>query len=326
MAPPGDQVPVENRRRSVLIAAMHYRILGRSGLNLSVIGVGTWQFGGEWGMPFTQAGVDAILGAAQDAGINFLDTAECYGDHLSERFIGAALAGHRDRWIIATKFGHHFHAPFRRTDHFTAADAVRQLDASLEALRTDHVDLLQCHSAKDEQFRAEGLWEALLAEKAKGKVRHLGISISPNTNTYQTDRASLVGADSIQVVYNRLQREPEETVFPSCRQQHLGVLARVPLASGFLSGKYRPGAVFPPDDVREAWMKPGRDAKLAEVARLAATEVPAGVPMARWALAWCLRHPAVTAVIPGCKSPDQVRDNAAAADLDIGQPGHPQAA
>lgn len=115
-------------------------------------------------------------------------------------------------------------------------------------------------------------------------------------------------------------------MFPACRTQNLGVLARVPLASGFLSGKYRPGAAFPASDVREAWMKKDRDAKLAEVQRLAASEVPAGVPMARWALAWCLRHPAVTAVIPGCKSPEQVRDNAAAADLDLGQTGHPQAA
>ncbi len=305
---------------------MHYRILGRTGLKISVIGVGTWQFGGEWGKTFTQAEVDAILGAARDAGVNFLDTAECYGDHLSERFIGAALAGRREQWIIATKFGHHFHDAFQRTDHFDAADAVRQLDTSLLALRTDYIDLLQCHSAKDEQFRTAGLWEALLAEQAKGKVRHLGISISPNTNLYQTERAALVGAGSIQVVYNRLQREPEDKVFPACRKQNLGVLARVPLASGFLSGKYRPGAVFPASDVREAWMKKDRDAKLAEVARLAAVEVPAGVPMARWALAWCLHHPAVTAVIPGCKSPEQARDNAAAAALDIGQTGHPQAA
>lgn len=294
---------------------MHYRILGRTGLKISVIGVGTWQFGGEWGKDFNAAEVGAILGAAADTGINFLDTAECYGDHLSERLIGAALAGRRERWVIATKFGHHFHERFKREDRFRPADVVRQLDDSLKALRTDYIDLLQCHSAKDDQFRAEGLWETLLAEKARGKVRHLGISISPNTNMYQTDRAVLVGAGSIQVVYNRLQREPEEKVFPSCRRQNLGVLARVPLASGFLSGKYKPGATFAPTDVREAWMKNDRDAKLAEVERIAATEVPAGVPMARWALAWCLRNPAVTAVIPGCKSPEQVRDNAAAAGL-----------
>jgi aryl-alcohol dehydrogenase-like predicted oxidoreductase len=298
---------------------MKYRTLGRTGSQISVIGVGTWQFGGEWGKDFSQADVDAILSAASDSGINFLDTAECYGDHLSERLIGAALDGRRDRWFIATKFGHHFHEPFRREDRFGPAEVVRQLDDSLRALRTDHVDLLQCHSARDEQFRTGDLWETLLREKARGKVRHLGISISPNTNRYQTDRASFVGAEVIQVIYNRLQREAEETVFPSCRNQNLGVLARVPLASGYLSGKYKPGAVFPANDVREALMKKDRDARLAEVARLAATEVPAGVPMSRWALAWCLRNPAVTAVIPGCKSPEQVRDNAAAAELDISQ-------
>jgi len=305
---------------------MLYRTLGRTGLKISVVGLGTWQFGGEWGKDFTQPEVDAILGAAHDCGINFLDTAECYGDHLAERFIGAALAGRRDRWIIATKFGHHFHQNFERTMHFDPADVVRQLDASLQALRTDYVDLLQCHSAKDSEFDTDGLWAALQAEQAKGKVRHLGISISPPTNIYQTERARSVGAATIQVVYNRLQREPEAQVLPACRRDHLGVLARVPLASGFLSGKYQPGATFPSNDVREAWIKTDRDVKLAEVQRLAATEVPAGVPMAQWALAWCLRHPAVTAVIPGCKSPEQVRANAAAAALDIGQTDHPQAA
>jgi len=305
---------------------MHYRTLGRSGLKISVVGVGTWQFGGEWGKDFTQPEVDAILGAAHDCGINFLDTAECYGDHLSEKFIGAALAGRREQWIVATKFGHHFHKNFERTMHFDAADVVRQLDTSLQALRTDYIDLLQCHSAKDDEFDTDGLWAALQREQAKGKVRHLGLSISPPTNIYQTDRALAVGASSIQVVYNRLQREPEEKVLPACRRDNLGVLARVPLASGFLSGKYQPGATFPASDVREAWMKKDRDAKLAEVQRIAASEVPAGVPMAQWALAWCLKNPAVTAVIPGCKSPEQVRDNAAAAALDLGQATHPQAA
>jgi aryl-alcohol dehydrogenase-like predicted oxidoreductase len=294
---------------------MHYRVLGRTGLRVSVIGVGTWQFGGEWGRDFPPAEVDAILGAAADCGINFLDTAECYGDHLSERLIGGALAGQRDRWILATKFGHHFHAPFQRTMHFDPADVVRQLDASLQSLRTDYVDLLQCHSATDAEFDTPGLWETLRQEQDKGKVRHLGLSISPNTNLYQTDRASAVGASSIQVVYNRLQREPETVVLPSCQRQNLGVLARVPLASGFLSGKYRPGACFPAGDVRSTRPAADREAQLAEVERLAATEVPAGVPMARWALAWCLRHPAVTTVIPGCKSPEQARDNAAAVDL-----------
>jgi aryl-alcohol dehydrogenase-like predicted oxidoreductase len=305
---------------------MHYRTLGRTGLKISVVGVGTWQFGGEWGVDFAQPEVDAIFDAARACGINFIDTAECYGDHLSERFIGNAIAGQREKWIVATKFGHHFHKCFDRTMHFDADDVVRQLDASLAALRTDYVDLLQCHSAKDAEFDTAGLWETLQREQAKGKVRHLGLSISPPDNIYQTERAHAVGASTIQVVYNRLQRDAEAKVLPACQRDNLGALARVPLASGFLSGKYKPGAIFPASDVREAWMKTDRDAKLAEVQRIAATEVPAGVPMAQWALAWCLKNPAITSVIPGCKSPAQVRANAAAASLDIGQAGHPQAA
>ena len=295
---------------------MHYRILGSTGLEVSVIGLGTWQFGGEWGKDFSPTEVDAILGTAEEAGINLLDTAECYGpDHLSERLIGAAIASRRDRWIVATKFGHHFPRPFERTMHFDPPDVCRQLDASLKALRTDRIDLLQCHSATDREFETEGLWQALRAEQAKGKIRHLGLSISPNTNVYQTERAAGVGAGSIQVIYNRLQAEPEQAVLPACQRHHLGVLARVPLASGYLSGKYKPGAAFPATDVREALMKKDRDARLSEVERIAATEVPAGTPLAQWALAWCLRHPAVTAVIPGCKSPEQVRQNAEAAKL-----------
>jgi myo-inositol catabolism protein IolS len=166
---------------------MHYRTLGRTNLNISVVGVGTWQFGGEWGVDFTQPEVNAILAAAQDCGINFIDTAECYGDHLSERFIGHAIAGRRDQWIVATKFGHHFHKNFDRSRHFDATDVTAQLDASLAALQTDYIDLLQCHSATDEEFDTPGLWAALQREQAKGKIRHLGLSISPPTNLYQTE-------------------------------------------------------------------------------------------------------------------------------------------
>ncbi|MCU0793058.1 MAG: aldo/keto reductase [Opitutaceae bacterium] len=302
---------------------MHYRILGRTGLRVSVVGVGTWQFGGEWGRTYAAADVAPILVAARDTGINLIDTAECYGDHLAEELIGATLPGKRADWIIATKWGHKFHRCFQRDHLFKPADLLTQLEGSLRALRTDHVDLLQFHSGDDAAFATEGMWEAAATAKAQGKVRFLGNSIGANDNIRQTDASTSVGADVIQVIYNRLQREPEAAVFPSCQRQNLGVLARVPLASGFLSGKYRPGHAFPADDVREVWMKNGRDALLAEVEKISANEVPAGVPMAAWALAWCLRHPAVTAVIPGCKDAAQVHANAAATTLDIGQPTHP---
>lgn len=302
---------------------MIYRTLGRTGLKVSAVGVGTWQFGGEWGRAYIPTDVAAILAAAAECGINLIDTAECYGDHLSERLIGETLPGERKDWVIATKWGHHFHKCFERDHCFGPVELLAQLDASLKALRTDYVDVLQFHSGDDKAFATEGMWEAAAKAKAQGKVRFLGNSIGSNSNLKQTDASGAVGVDVIQVIYNRLQREPEAEVFPSCVRQNLGVLARVPLASGFLSGKYKPGHVWSPADVREVWMKNGRDELLAEVEKIAATEVPAGAPMAAWALAWCLRHPAVTAVIPGCKDPDQVRANAAATRLDPALLSHP---
>ena len=295
---------------------MKYRRLGRTGLKVSVVGVGTWQFGGEWGRAFTQAEVDRILGRAGDLGINLIDTAECYGDHLSEALIGRAIRGQRERWIIATKFGHKFHSNFDRTLHYSAAEVETQLQASLKVLGTDHVDLYQMHSAKDPAFDQPDLWEMLDRQVAAGKIRHLGLSISPNDNLYQTSRASTVGAQAIQVVYNRLDRAPEAEVLPACQAQNLGVLARVPLASGVLTGKYRPGDVFDnPDDVRSQRSPAEIQEALRQAEEIARNEVPPGMPIAAWALAWCLKHPAVACVIPGCKSVEQMTTNAAGADL-----------
>lgn len=293
---------------------MKYRRLGKTELNVSVVGVGTWQFGGDWGKDFTQSEVDAILSTAKDLGINLIDTAECYGPHhLSESLIGDFLTrDRREDWMIASKFGHHWH------DHWTHAwnvDQVRtQLEESLRALKTDYIDLYQFHSGSDEVFTNDDLWTMLDKQVQAGKIRNLGISIGANDNIYQTSHATNVGAKAIQVVYNRIDQVPEEQVFPSCIEQDLGVLARVPLASGFLSGKYKPGAVFN-DNVRKGRDQNDVDEKLRLVAEIQKHEVPEGVNMAEWALAWCLQHPAVTTVIPGCKSVEQVKANARAAEL-----------
>lgn len=293
---------------------MKYRRLGRTELKVSVVGVGTWQFGGEWGRSYSQEEANAVLARAKEVGINLIDTAECYGDHLSERLIGGYLKGdRREDWVLATKFGHHFNALFERDQLWSAEDVRKQLDASLSALGTDYIDLYQFHSGSDEAFDNDELWTMLDKQVQAGKIRYLGISIGSNDNLHQTSGASKVGASAVQVVYNRLDRKPEERVFPSCLEQDLGVLARVPLASGYLSGKYRPDAVFDATDTRSRHDAEQRRARLEEVERIAANEVPAGMDMAQWALAWCLRHDAVTCVIPGCKTPEQVDANAAAA-------------
>ncbi|MFC7372567.1 aldo/keto reductase [Fictibacillus iocasae] len=295
---------------------MKYRRLGKTNLDISVVGIGTWQYGGEWGKDFTQLEVDSILDKAKEMGINFIDTAECYGDHLSESLIGGYLSGtNREDWIVATKFGHHFHGNFERSRQWSAEDVLKQLDASLKALKTEYIDLYQAHSCSDEEFNNDELWTMLDKQVQAGKIRHLGVSLKTNDESYQTDKATEVNVGAIQVVYNRLDRAPEETIFPSSIKQDLGVLARVPLASGYLSGKYKPGAVFSHDDVRSKHDREETARLLEEVEKIRAAEVPEVVHMSTWALAWCLKHPAVTSVIPGCKNPEQVELNAKAADF-----------
>ena len=295
---------------------MHYRRLGSTDLRVSVIGIGTWQFGGEWGRQYTQGEVDAILDQAERSGINLIDTAECYGDHHSEKLIGDYLARHeRSRWIVASKFGHHFNGFLNRDDRFSAADVLKQLDDSLRALRVEAIDLYQFHSGPDALFQDQILWETLAAQQRDGKIRHLGISILGKGSELQAQQARNVGAEALQVIYNRLDRRPEKLYFPLAKRDNLGILARVPLASGLLSGKYQPGTTFPSNEVRGTFETERLKADLVEVERIKHEEVPAGVSMAQWALAWCLKNPIVSAVIPGCKDPQQVRSNAEAADL-----------
>jgi myo-inositol catabolism protein IolS len=307
---------------------MKYRRLGKTNLTVSIIGIGAWQFGGEWGKTFTQDEVDRMFVRAGELGINLVDTAECYGDHLSEALIGHAIQKNRSKWIVATKFGHTFHGPMNRTDERSAAQVKRQLEDSLRALRTDYIDLYQFHSFRDSEFDDPQLRRVLEDTVSSGKVRHLGNSVGLNAEpAYQIDHSAQAKVEAIQVLYNRLDRRPEQYALDACRRQNLGVLARVPLASGFLSGKYKPGETsFSPGDHRAAQDKQKIDEKLREAQRIAREEVPPGMNMAEWAVAWCLQHPAVSCTIPGCKSIEQVESNARAAELDMVRNDHPLAA
>jgi myo-inositol catabolism protein IolS len=303
-----------------------YRRLGSTELAVSVIGLGTWQFGGEWGKDFEQGEVDAMFDQARELGINLVDTAECYGDHTSETLVGAAIRRDRENWVVATKFGHRYHGLHERTDLWSPLEVREQLEESLRALQTDYIDLYQFHSGPDEVFDQDALWEMLDEQTAAGKIRHLGVSLGSNTNVHQTDRSTAIGSKVTQVVYSRLDREPEAAVLHSCHRQDLGVLAREALAGGLLTGKYRPGARFTdPADTRSRRSVDELDQRLQAAERIRDEEVPDGVGMAAWALAWCLQHHAVTAVIPGGKSPEQVAANAKAADLELVSLDHPQA-
>ncbi len=298
---------------------MKYRALGGTGASVSVIGLGTHQFTGEWSASFTQDEVRTLLERASDLGINFLDTAECYGDHAVEELIGNAIAGKRERWIVATKFGHSFSSPAIKEDAWSPAQVKKQLEDSLRALRTDYIDLYQFHSGGNADFQNQELWSMLHSEVEAGRIRYLGISLAAGLlhkgDLLQVRQALSVRAEAVQVVYNRLNREAETEILPFCRAHSIGVLARVPLAKGFLAGMYQPGTKFAATDTRASFGAEFNDAQLALAARIKEAEVPEGQNMAQWALGWCLKQPAVSAVIVGCKSVKQLETNAAASDL-----------
>jgi aryl-alcohol dehydrogenase-like predicted oxidoreductase len=298
---------------------MKYRLLGKTDLQVSVIGLGTHQFSGEWAKEFTADEVDAMVGRAGELGLNFIDTAECYGDHQVECLLGRSLKAKRRDWILATKFGHCYRSSPIKTEAWGAADVLQQLEGSLRALQTDCIDLYQFHSGRNEDFENEELWTMLNNQVRAGKIRFLGISISGELiskgDLLQLHSAERVNASAVQVVYNRLHAAAQNHILPFCERSGLGVLARVPLAKGFLSGNYRPGASFPVNDTRSSYSPEFNNEQLRLVEEIKRTEVPPGQSMAQWALAWCLRPKVVSSVIVGCKSVEQLESNAAAAEF-----------
>jgi aryl-alcohol dehydrogenase-like predicted oxidoreductase len=295
---------------------MKYRRLGKTELSVSAVGFGSWQFAGVWAKQFEQPEVSAILHRAHELGINFIDTAECYGFHHSvEHMIGHAIARQRDQWIIATKFGHN-HANDLAEGNFRADQVLIQLDESLRALQTDYIDIYQLHSAPDALFDNDELWTMLDRQVQAGKVRFLGNSIGLPQLQYQVEKSRAYGISVIQTIYNAAQTKAEQALFPIAQEQDLGVIARTPLASGFLCGNYQPGHLFPADDVRAMRPQQGLDREINVALRLL-QEKPDGLEPATWANAWCLQQPRVSCVIPGIKSLAQLEVNALAGSVTL---------
>lgn len=295
---------------------MTYRRLGKTELSVSTVGIGTWQFSGTWGKHFEQPEVNEILSRARELGINFIDTAECYGfEHLSERLIGAAIAGQREQWIVATKFGHN-HANDLKEGNFSPDQVLIQLEESLRALQTDYIDVYQLHSATDVLFDNDALWTMLDKQVLAGKVRFLGNSVGLPHMHYQVKRSQDYGVSVIQTIYNAVRKNAENGVLPIAEAQDLGVIARVPLCSGFLSGKYEPGHVFASNDVRSMRPQQGLDQEI-NAALVALNEKPAGMAPVAWANAWCLKQSRVATVIPGIKSLAQLEANALAGGITL---------
>ena len=293
---------------------MEYRKLGSSGLQVSVVGLGTHNFGGR----IDEAQSVAVVRQALDEGINFIDTANIYGRGVSEERIGVALKGVREEVLIATKVsGAMGDGPNSKGN--SRHHIMEQVDASLRRLQTDYIDLYQMHFA-DPSTPIEETLRALDDLVHQGKVRYIGCS---NFSAWQTCEAiwtsrslNLIPFVSVQPEYSLLSRGVEKELIPFCKEYNLGVLPYFPLASGFLTGKYRRGEPVP-DGTRlasnsRAQERTLTDANFEMLERLENFAEERGHPMVELAIAWLLGNPAVSSVIAGATKTDQVIANAKA--------------
>jgi aryl-alcohol dehydrogenase-like predicted oxidoreductase len=291
-------------------------------MRVSEISLGTWAFGGDWGT----VGEDdayAALNRAVDLGVNFLDTADVYGDGRSEKLIGRLIKDRpNDEILVATKAG-------RRLDPHTAEGYNHDnlsafVERSLENLGVDALDLLQLHCPPTETYRQDSTFEALDRLREAGKVRNYGVSVEKVEEARMA--LSYPNVKTVQIIFNIFRQKPAEEFFPLAEERNVGILARVPLASGLLSGKMTADRAFTEDDHRN-FNREGQAFDRGETfsgvdfeTGLRAAEelkelVPEGHTLAQFALRWILMHPAVSCAIPGGKNPSQVEDNVAAAEM-----------
>ena len=297
------------------------RILGRTGRAVSVAGLGTWQLGADWG-EVADADALAVLDAAVQAGVTFLDTADVYGDGRSERLIGQFLAASPGLPVtVATKMG-------RRVEQdpaqYTLANFRAWTDRSRANLGTDTLDLVQLHCPPTPVFSTDAVYDALDTLVAEKRIAAYGVSVE--TCAEALAAIGRPGTASVQIIFNAFRRKPLEEVLPAAQAAGVGIIARVPLASGLLSGRYTHGTTFGASDHRN-YNRHGEAFDVGETfsgvdfdtgvdaAREFAALVPAGVAPAQAALRWVIQQPGVTTVIPGARNPQQARQNAAAAGL-----------
>ena len=301
---------------------MEYRTLGRTGWNISVIGFGAWGIGGgDWGTTDDKTSL-AALHRAIDLGVNFIDTADVYGDGHSERLIAEVRKARSEQLIIATKAG-------RRLNPHTASGYNRQnltsfVERSLQNLQTETLDLLQLHSPPSEVYHMPEVFAILDDLAQQGKIRFYGVSVERVDEALKA--ITYPNVQSIQIIFNMFRFKPSEQFFAAAREHRVGILARVPLASGLLTGKFNSQTQFAANDHRmynrhgEAFDQGETFSGVDYETGLQAVEalhplVPQGATMAQLALRWILMFPEVTSTIPGAKSPEQAENNVKAAEL-----------
>ena len=285
---------------------MNYRRFGRSGLRTSEVGFGCWAIGGSaYGPTRDEESLDA-LEAAWENGVNFFDTADTYGHGHSEELLAKFLKGKpRDQIFIASKCGWDFYHGGSRKN-FDPEYIRFACDESLKRLNVERIDLYQLHNPRVEGIR-DGVPVGVLEDlKRKGKIRFLGVSI----HTEEEALAALADerVDALQLVFNLLETQMAERVFPAARQKKVGVIVREPLACGLLTGKYRPDHQFRKDDHRRRWTREAFQTHLEKVERIK-KQIGSAVPLVQSALEYVLGFDAVSTVIPGAKTRAQVLEN-----------------
>lgn len=300
---------------------MQYRELGRTGWRVSAVSFGAWAIGSAWGDVEDAESLSA-LNKAVDLGVNFFDTADVYGDGRSERLLARLKRERKEEIIIATKAG-------RRLDPhviegYTAQNLTAFIERSLKNLETETLDLLQLHCPPREAYYLPELFGALDDLVRQGKIRYYGVSVEKVEDALKA--IEFEGVQTVQIIFNIFRQRPAELFFAEAKRRRVGILARLPLSSGMLSGKLNSQSQFAPDDHRafnrhgesfdrgETFSGVDYETGLKAVEELRAL-LPESVTMAQFALRWILMFDAVTCAIPGAKRPSQAEENARAADL-----------
>ncbi len=300
---------------------MHYRTLGRTGWKVSEVSFGAWAIGGSWGNVDDKES-KAALHQAIDSGVNFIDTADVYGDGRSERLVGQVRRERKEEIVVATKAGRRLSPHI--AEGYNARNLTGFVEDSLRNLATDCLDLLQLHCPPTEVYYAPEVFGALDNLARAGKIRYYGVSVQTVEEALKA--IEFPNVQTVQIIFNCFRHRPAELLFPEAKRRRVGILARVPLASGILAGRLTADSKFEPDDHRN-FNRHGEAFDVGEtfsgvdyeVALQAVEEIrrlmPTGIGMAQFALRWILMFDAVSCAIPGGKRPAQVAENCGASDL-----------
>lgn len=300
---------------------MKYRIFGKTNWKVSEVGLGTWALGGGWGR-VSESDAIGVLEKAMERGINFFDTADVYGNGKSEQLIGQVLKSTDQKIYVATKFG-------RRLDPhvssgYTKDNLERFLDRSLGNLGVDTIDLIQLHCPPIDLYYKPEVFEALDSFVEQGKIQHYGVSVEKVEEGLKA--IEYPGVVSVQIIFNIFRQRPSELFFEQCKKKNIAVIARVPLASGLLTGKMSLATKFPEDDHRN-YNRQGKFFDVGEtfsgvnfeIGLKAVEELkrikPEDISCVQMALKWILMHSEVSCVIPGAKNTKQLEENISASEL-----------